>query len=691
MTAPLELQVPGDKSLSHRALLFAALAHGESEISGVLPGEDCQSTATCLRALGVMIPTLPSDGAPVRIVGAGPQGLKAPAELLDCGNSGTTARLLLGLLAGAGISATLDGDASLRRRPMRRVTAPLEQMGARFTELGAPGCLPIRIEARVTRRGGGAGDGFTWRSPVASAQVKSALLLAGLASGNTVTVLEPEPSRDHTERMLRRMGVVVDTALVDDGWVQVTLKDVPERLSPLHFHVPGDPSSAAFLAALTLLGGVRPLEPVRILNVGMNPTRSGVFDVFQRMGGRLSIDGRRAWNDPAGEPVADLLIFPPDDLTQQGGRRGIVGLRGTEVGGAEIPSLIDEVPLIAALAARAEGVTSIRDAAELRVKESDRIDAMAANLRALGVTVETFPDGLAVHGASAPLRGAVQTFHDHRIAMAFGVLGALPENTIEVDDPQMVEVSFPGFWTLLRTLTSPEPHAEAVGGRRLVITLDGPAGSGKSTTARAVAARLGYGHLDSGALYRAVTLALVQSGRPESAWEGVTLAELDAFDVTLDPQPRAEDGTFRVRIGGVDPGEALRSAQVTGLVSTVARIPAVRAWLLETQRRTGRRGGVVADGRDMGTVVFPDADLKIFLDADLEERARRRWLESPKGPSAALEDEARALQARDEADRNRPVAPLRPADDAIRVDTTGLAFDEQVEHIVRLARDRVTS
>jgi 3-phosphoshikimate 1-carboxyvinyltransferase len=683
----VEIRVPGDKSLSHRALLFAALAHGESVLAGLLPGADCQSTASCLRALGVQVPPLSPSDTPVRIEGKGIEGLHPPDTVLDCGNSGTTARLLLGLLAGAGIPATLDGDESLRRRPMRRVTEPLIRAGAQFTELGSPGCLPIRID-----RGISAGAPLEWVSPVASAQVKSALLLAGLARRIPVTVDEPERSRDHTERMLRRMGVPVFETPLPGGGHRVRLGPVPDQLAPLALAVPGDPSSAAFLAAFAVLGGVGKGGELRIRDVGMNSTRAGVFPVLERMGAHVHLENPRGFDDPGGEPVADLRIAPV---------AGSGSLRGTSVGGAEIPTLIDEIPLLAVVAACAGGETTFRDAHELRVKESDRIEAVAVNLRALGVEVRTTADGLTVIGAArlSPFDGRARTFHDHRIAMAFGVLGALPGNRVEIEDPGMVEVSFPGFWRLLdavgrggdgeeRGITTPRE-------RPLVITLDGPAGSGKSTTARAVAARLGYGHLDSGALYRAVTHALLESGIPEDTWDAVPLEQLEGFHVTLDPDPDPEAGTFRVRIGGERVEEALRTPEVTSRVSRVARIPAVRDWLLDVQRATGRRGGVVTDGRDMGTVVFPDADLKIFLDADLEERARRRRLQDVgSGGTLTAESvsaEADALAARDAADRSRAVAPLRPADDAILLDTTGLTFEAQVERIVKLALDRISS
>jgi 3-phosphoshikimate 1-carboxyvinyltransferase len=663
-----EIRVPGDKSVSHRALLFAALAEGESRLRGLLPGADCQGTAAALRAMGVAVPDLPADGSEIRVVGVGLRGLRTPDAPIDCGNSGTTARLLLGILGGARLPAVLDGDPSLRSRPMRRVTRPLEAMGSRFHEEGEPDRLPIRVLAEGEFRGG------RWVLPVASAQVKSALLLAGLLSGRPVEVEESGRSRDHTERMLRAMGVPLESRQVGgDGVGARWICRVPggvARLDPLDLDVPGDPSSAAFVLALGAMGGAG--GGLRVRGVGLNPTRIGFLPVLERMGVELRVEA--SGDDGVGEPVGNIEVRASR-------------LQATTIGGPEVPTLIDELPLLAALAARAHGVTRIRNAAELRVKESDRIAVTARNLRALGVEVEEYPDGLDVHGApdDSPFRGAIVVQHDHRIAMAFGVLGALPGASVTVNDPDAVEVSFPGFWDLLASVSeagSPAPGSRA---RPPVVTIDGPAGSGKSTTARAVAARLGFAHLDSGALYRAVTLALLESGRPEETWADLTVGELEAFDVALVRTPEG----LAVRIGGVDPGDALRSARVTGRVSGVAALPAVRDWLLGAQRAAGREGGLVADGRDMGTVVFPDAEVKVFLVAELEERARRRLAEQGGGDDAeAVGAEAERIARRDRDDSTRETAPLLKAPDAIEIDTTGLTVEDQVTGVVELVEAR---
>ncbi len=658
------IRVPGDKSISHRALLLGALAPGQSRLEGVLPGADCRNTAGILRTLGVDVPALPRDGASFVFSGKGMHGLRAPrTAALDCGNSGTTARLLLGLLSGLGIEATLTGDASLRSRPMRRVTGPLEEAGSRFREEGEPGRLPVRVLGPPL-------GPVRHRSQVASAQVKSALLLAGLGARVPVKVEEPVASRDHTERMLRRMGVPVASARV--GPHQVSLEEFGGELDALDLLVPGDISSAAFVLALGLLregGGT-----LEIGNVGLNPTRTGVLAVLERMGGRIRIEGEREREGDAGEPAGDLVVAP-------------ASLRGVEIGGGEIPSLIDEIPLLAVLAARAEGTTVIRDAAELRVKESDRIRALALNLAAVGVEVEELPDGLVIEGSDRPLEGRVQAFHDHRIAMAFGVLGVLPGNRIEVDDRAVVDVSFPGFWELVGRIGGMGTRKGRVRpgspAQRPVITIDGPAGSGKSTTAREVARRLGFAHLDSGSLYRAFTLALQQRGIPEADWSGAGVEYLAGLDLELERSGE----TIRVLIEGDDPGSALRSEAVTAGVAALAAIGEVRGLLLPYLRRAAAGGGVVADGRDMGTVVLPEADVKVFLTASVEERARRRLLqdERPVGPGA-VRAEARELARRDARDEGREVAPLRRPEGALELDTTDLAFEEQVERIVEAAR-----
>jgi 3-phosphoshikimate 1-carboxyvinyltransferase len=413
-----ELIVPGDKSISHRALIFGALSGGVSRIRGILQSADVQSTAGVLRVLGASIPPL---GTAVEIRGGGLHALREPAGDLDCGNSGTSARLLSGVVAGSGIAARFIGDASLSRRPMRRVKAPLERMGA-IVELPSHGGLPMLV------RGAPLHD-IEWVSEVPSAQVKSCILLAALCAGVEATVRESSRSRDHTERMLAAMGAEV--------WSndEAVLLLPATGLQPLDIAVPGDPSSASFFAALAALA---PRGELMIRHVGVNETRTGFFAALREMGARIELEDRSL---EGGESVADLHVAAGS------------GLRGVTVGIDAIPTLIDELPLLAAVAAYAEGETRVTGAAELRVKESDRISAVVGNLRALGADADELPDGFVVRGTRPVLRGRVTTHGDHRLAMAFGVLGALPGNEIAIDDRDCVAVSYPGFWSDLARVT----------------------------------------------------------------------------------------------------------------------------------------------------------------------------------------------------------------------------------------------
>lgn len=418
------VQVPGDKSVSHRAGLLGALATGPTEITGFLESEDCLNTLRALQALGVEV-TRKGPGE-YRIGGAGLGGLQEPDNVLDCGNSGTSARLLLGVLAGQPFWSVLTGDDSLRRRPMGRVAEPLRQMGASVVGRGEGSRLPLAI------RGARPLKGLRYRSPVPSAQVKSAILLAGLFADGEVSVEEPAPSRDHTERMLRGFGCRVR---VDGRSVTVTPGG---DLRGHSIRVPGDISSAAFFL---VAGAIVPGSAVTVSGVGVNPTRTGLLDVLGEMGAELGISDRQGDDEPGAT------------LTARASR-----LRGARLGGALIPRLIDELPILAVAAAAAEGVTEVLDAAELRVKESDRIATLGAELTKLGVRVEERADGFRIRGG-APLRGAVvRSWGDHRIAMALIVAGLVAEGQTVVEDTQCIATSYPEFLTTLNALTS-EPCA----------------------------------------------------------------------------------------------------------------------------------------------------------------------------------------------------------------------------------------
>lgn len=417
-----EVTVPGDKSISHRALILGGLAIGETVIAGLLEGEDVINTARVMGQFGATVSREP-DGR-WRVHGVGVGGLAEPADLLDFGNSGTGARLIMGLAATHPFTSFFTGDASLRRRPMARVAGPLREMGADFVTrqgglmplavIGAPQPLPI-----------------SYRLPVPSAQVKSAILLAALNTPGRTTVIEPEATRDHSERMLRHFGAEITVTDTAEGRV-ITLEGQPE-LTARDITVPADPSSAAFAVVAAL---ITPGSEITLRNVGLNPLRTGLYDTLIEMGGDIAIVNRR---DMAGEPVGDLIVRSSR-------------LRGIDVPAERAPSMIDEYPILSVAAACAAGETRMTGLAELRVKESDRLAAMATGLRACGVAVEEQADGMIVTGGPVAGGAAVKTHLDHRIAMSFLVLGMVADRPLTVDDGAIIETSFPGFAALMNRI-----------------------------------------------------------------------------------------------------------------------------------------------------------------------------------------------------------------------------------------------
>ena len=407
-----ELSVPGDKSISHRALMFSALSNGPCEITGFLAGEDCLSTRDILAAMGVEIEELGSGGTHVRVHGCRGEFVE-PGRVLDCGNSGTTMRLMSGILAAQPFSTTLTGDESLTKRPMNRIALPLEKMGARIKGKGDRCTAPLIITGRENL------TPIQYESPVASAQIKSAIMLAALSADGKTSITEPHQSRDHTERMLNYLLV---KNIREGNTVSIWGGQLPESRDIV---VPGDISSAAFwIVAAAAREGARLL----IDNVGLNPTRIGVLGVMTRMGAKLT------------ERVDESGCEPMGSVEVVGGR-----LTATEIGGEEIPSLIDEVPILAVAAALAEGTTVIRDAQELRVKESDRISTVAENLRRMGVPVEEFADGMEITGVEE-LKGAeINSLGDHRIAMAFAIAGLFASGETIIRGTECIETSYPGF------------------------------------------------------------------------------------------------------------------------------------------------------------------------------------------------------------------------------------------------------
>lgn len=407
--------VPGDKSISHRSVMLGAIADGTTHVSGFLNGADCTSTINCFRAMGVDIDY--DGGTDVTVHGVGLHGLRAPSDVLDCGNSGTTTRIISGILSGQNFASELTGDESIRRRPMKRIMTPLREMGADIVSIEDNDCAPLRISPAKLH-------GIGYYSPVASAQVKSAILLAGLYAEGETTVTEPSLSRNHTELMLKAMGVDIS-----ERGFSITLSPV-DRLNAQEIVVPGDISSAAYFIGAGL---IVPNSDILVQNVGINPTRAGIIKVFKEMGGSIGLIDEKT---VAGERIADIHVCTSD-------------LHGVTVEGDVIPTLIDELPLIAVVASMAEGTTIIKDAAELKVKESDRIALVTKNLKTMGADIEATDDGFIINQSGEPrrLHGAmIDDALDHRIAMSFAIAGLVADDDTEIVHPECVSISYPKFF-----------------------------------------------------------------------------------------------------------------------------------------------------------------------------------------------------------------------------------------------------
>ncbi len=414
-----EVTVPGDKSISHRAVMFGSIANGDTEIDGFLMGEDCLSTIECFRKLGIPIEV--SSNHKIIVQGKGLNGLKSPEYILYTGNSGTTTRLMLGLLAGQKhLKCTIDGDASIRKRPMGRVVNPLKEMGASISGQDNDNLCPLTIRGQKLH-------GIKYHLPVASAQLKSSLLLASLYAEGDTNIIEPARSRDHSELMLNYFG-----ANISVNGLHISSTPISE-LSAQHITVPGDISSAAYFM---VAGLIVPNSEITIKNVGINPTRTGIIDVLFAMGGKIELSNRRTLNN---EPVADITVSSSV-------------LQGTTIGGQIIPRLIDEIPIIAVAASIAKGTTIIKDAEELKVKESNRIQTVVTELSKAGVDIQETEDGMIINGGN-PLHGAqYESYHDHRIAMAMAIAGLVSESPSKISNAHAVDISFPGYYELLKRL-----------------------------------------------------------------------------------------------------------------------------------------------------------------------------------------------------------------------------------------------
>lgn len=637
-----QITVPGDKSISHRALIFASQNIGRTFISGLLESEDVIHTAEALKAMGTTISRISPGEWIVNGVGVG--GLRESDSILYMGNSGTSTRLLAGLMSTYPFTSFFTGDASLNKRPMKRIITPLEQMGATFlTHEGNR--LPMAVTGTATPLP------ISYTLPVASAQVKTAILLAGLNCAGITTVIEPERSRDHTELMLPHFGAKLEIDEISAQGRVIRLHGQPSLHNPeIAVDVSADPSSAAFLTVAALIS---PQAEVTIRNVCVNPLRTGIYDTLREMGGDIEFKNT---HNSAGEEVADIVVRSSK-------------LTGITVPADRAPSMIDEYPILAVAAACATGTSKMLGLRELRVKESDRLAAIATGLQACGANVEAGDDTLTVHGKGEPPRGeAMITCHmDHRIAMSFLVLGMVSKLPISVDDARCIQTSFPGFVRLMNRLgakIAPTQKQKTLT-QGLVVAVDGPAASGKGTLARRLAEHLGSNYLDTGRLYRAVGLRLVYAGKdPHDKAAAIEAARTITANDLANPR--------------------LRQEHVGEAASIVSAYPEVREILLHYQRNFAKqRGGAVLDGRDIGTVVCPQADIKLFITATLDARARRRHKElQGQGIEVVYESVLDDLKSRDRRDSGRESAPLRPAEDAIELDTSDLNINEVFEKVL---------
>ncbi len=644
------VQVAGDKSISHRSLILGSQIIGCVRISGLLLGDDVMNTKKALQQLGVSII---QEGDVWVVQGRGVGGLGEPSGVLDMGNSGTGARLMMGLVASYPFTSFFMGDESLSKRPMQRVMTPLSQMGAQF-QAHSGNTLPLSITGLASLMP------ITYELPVASAQIKSALLLAGLNTPGITTIIEPIATRDHTERMMEYLGLGVTRTPLPTGGFSISITgQPPQTFQETELHVPADPSSAAFpLVAAAIVPG----SNITIANVCMNPLRTGLFTVLGRMGADISYSNQRT---ACGEPVADITLrYRP--------------LKAVEVEDAIAPSMIDEYPILAVAAACADGISIMHGLGELRVKESDRLQAIADGLLACGMKAEIQGDSLIVHGTSGAVIGGgrVVTHFDHRIAMAFLVLGLNATKPITVDDSRAITTSFPTFTECMQSLGAsilPERRSvrRIVPDHPLVIAIDGPAASGKGTLARKLADHYGLPYLDTGSIYRAVGMRLVHN-------------HLDPHDVNaaIEAAKQIDEHDFA--------NPQLRQERVGQAASIISAIAEVRAILLDFQRQfAATHKGAILDGRDIGTVVCPNADLKLFLTATLDARAQRRHEQlQGQGIEVVFDSVKRDLIERDTRDSKRHTAPLTAASDAIHLDTTDLNIADVFLQVVELIEAR---
>lgn len=639
-----ELSIPGDKSISHRALLLGSQRIGTMQINNLLNGEDVIATANALRKMGVDIT---QSGTQWQVKGVGIGGLAEPSGALDMGNSGTAARLLMGLVSTYNFTSFFTGDESLSKRPMQRVITPLERIGARITAR-SEGRFPLALQGTSTPMP------IRYVLPVASAQVKSCILLAGLNTPGRTSVVESTPTRDHTENMFESLfGIEVTRESCTEG-TEISITGQPKQsYADASLSVPADPSSAAFAIVAAL---ITPGSEVSLPNICLNPSRTGLFTTLQEMGANLTITNERT---SGGEPVGDITAATSS-------------LKAIEVPAQRAASMIDEYPILSIAAAYAQGTTIMRGLHELRVKESDRLQAVYDGLCLNGVDAKIDADDLIVTGGQVRGGGRVTTHFDHRIAMSFLVMGFASQKPITVDDTTAIATSFPNFLSLMHEagadIREERRDFDRIRAHRpTVIAIDGPAASGKGTLARRLAEHYGFGYLDTGSLYRAVGMRVLNAEKDPAD----THAAIEAANALQESDTH---------------NPLIRQEKVGKAASIVSAIAEVRDILLDFQRDFAKRDhGSVLDGRDIGTVVCPQADVKIFMTASVDARAdrRHRQLEA-QGIRVNYESVRKDLVERDKRDAERATAPMKAADDAYQLDTSSMNAHEVFDHVLEM-------
>lgn len=641
--------VPSDKSISHRALLCGLLSVGSTHITNLLQSEDVKNTQNACQTLGARI-TQKEETTTIKGVGVG--GLQQPATIIDVGNSGTTTRLLSGILATHPITTFLNGDTSLNKRPMERIITPLSAAGAQF--ITPTQTLPMGIIGTNTPLP------LQYKLPIVSAQVKSALLFAALATRGITRITETIPTRDHTERMLQKFGVPLDIQKTEKETI-ITIHG-PCTLTPQHITIPSDISSALFIIVAAL---ICPQSHITLHNISANPTRIKIIEILQNMGANLKISQPKEPCPFYEEPVMDIEVFSQQNI------------KPIHIASHITPLIIDEIPILAILASYASGKSTFEGLEELRHKESDRLQAVFDGLTANNIPCHMTSHTLFVYGDSHIVKGGgyVVTHHDHRIAMSFLVLGLATQNPVTVDDISSIQTSFPSFIKTLQdlgALITPANNTKEKNMPHIIVAIDGPSAAGKGTLAKRIAQEFSLKYLDTGLLYRITGFLALQRSVDLSSEEDVaTIAE------TLTAQDIADN----------DQNPQIRNETTAKAASHVAAFPKVREALLAFQRNFAQtpspeNNGCILDGRDIGTTICPDAHIKLFITASDEARAQRRFLElQTKDSDITIEDVLLQLQQRDKKDSERAASPLTPASDALMIDTSHLSPNDVFEKI----------